>query len=493
MNPHVQLVPHLPPEGQVPTGAGKIPPPAPLDPSHQNTAPLESLPASHIPGPLAAPALSLTPISPDIALQAHPLRPPELSLSVRETKLIWARLQLLKLRRKNTVAIGSQGNHHGQLAPTVPHDPDLEPQYVGPRAAKHVETRTHQQSLHLELQEVGQVVCGEDETAFNKHQVITSSDMNGLVLCHFRAPVDPHVCQTVLHTFVPIVPPALHQSTTAGKDDECCPTNPPLPCMMVRLPTPLMNMEEVSMDNFKPDGQPSSFSVKYELETTAARQIASVAATSIARGQEALEKLYHPVVPPDDKTLELERGLQSIMFGCFKSGTGPVVDGEHPAHLFTKLVGDVSSKDFHLPGRPPDASQLLAWAARKETLQVSTSSGTDRERLLLCLFRAHCLPGAKPEEPTTSPVDKHHSVFHFTRPPDSRARIFSLPTHLPAILSAGPPDSCTPTLPCSSTSPPGHPGPLTTRKTPGHPGPLTTRKRRRGKREIPDLKIIFRV
>ena len=41
----------------------------------------------------------------------------------------------------------------------------------------------------------------------------------------------------------------------------------------------------------------------------------------------------------------------------------------------------------------------------------------------------------------------------------------------------GPPDSCTPTLPCSSTSPPGHPGPLTTRKTPGHPGPLTPRKR----------------
>ena len=36
MNPHVQLVPHLPPEGQVPTGAGKIPPPAPLDPSNQN-------------------------------------------------------------------------------------------------------------------------------------------------------------------------------------------------------------------------------------------------------------------------------------------------------------------------------------------------------------------------------------------------------------------------------------------------------------------------
>ena len=179
------------------------------------------------------------------------------------------------------------------------------------------------------------------------------------------------------------------------------------------------------MDNFKPDGQPSSFSVKYELETTAARQIASVAATSIARGQEALEKLYHPVVPPDDKTLELERGLQSIMFGCFKSGTGPVVDGEHPAHLFTKLVGDVSSKDFHLPGRPPDASQLLAWAARKETLQVSTSSGTDKERLVLCLSRARSLPEAKPEKPETSPVDKHHSVFHFTRPPDSGARIFS--------------------------------------------------------------------
>ena len=119
------------------------------------------------------------------------------------------------------------------------------------------------------------------------------------------------------------------------------------------------------MDNFKPDGQPSSFSVsKYESEATAARQIASIAATSIARGQEALEKLYHPLVPPDDKNLELERGLQTIVFGCFKSGTGPVVDGKHPVHLFTELVGDVSGKDFHLPGKPPDASQLLACIAR---------------------------------------------------------------------------------------------------------------------------------
>ena len=98
----------------------------------------------------------LAPLNPEGALQAsscppHPLRPPELSSSVRETKLIWARLQLLKLRRKKTVAIGSPGNHRGQLAPTVSHDPDLEPQNVGPRAAKHVETRTHQQSLHLGL------------------------------------------------------------------------------------------------------------------------------------------------------------------------------------------------------------------------------------------------------------------------------------------------------------------------------------------------------
>ena len=53
---------------------------------------------------------------------------------------------------------------------------------MGPRAAKHVETRTHQQSLHLGLQEVGQVVCkGKDETAS--------------VLCHFRAPVSPPACR----------------------------------------------------------------------------------------------------------------------------------------------------------------------------------------------------------------------------------------------------------------------------------------------------------
>ena len=34
--------------------------------------------------------------------------------------------------------------------------------------------------------------------------------MNGLVLCHFRSPVDPPVCQIVFHT---LAPPALHQST----------------------------------------------------------------------------------------------------------------------------------------------------------------------------------------------------------------------------------------------------------------------------------------
>ena len=53
----VQLVPHLPPEGQVPTGAEQIPPPAPLepDPTNQNTAPLESCPT-----PAVATTLSLS-------------------------------------------------------------------------------------------------------------------------------------------------------------------------------------------------------------------------------------------------------------------------------------------------------------------------------------------------------------------------------------------------------------------------------------------------
>ena len=89
-------------------------------------------------------------LDPEGALQAsscppNPLRPPE-------NKLIGAGLHL---RRKKNVAIGSPGNHRGQLAPTVPRDPDLEPQYVGPRAAKYEETRTHQQSIHIGIQEVG--------------------------------------------------------------------------------------------------------------------------------------------------------------------------------------------------------------------------------------------------------------------------------------------------------------------------------------------------
>ena len=69
----VQLVPHLPPEGQVPTGAEKIPPPPPLNPSNLDTAPLESLPAFHIPGPLAAPALGLSSTARQVASEREAL------------------------------------------------------------------------------------------------------------------------------------------------------------------------------------------------------------------------------------------------------------------------------------------------------------------------------------------------------------------------------------------------------------------------------------
>jgi len=68
-----QLVPNLPPEGQVPTGAEQIPPPAPLelDPTNQNTTPLESCPT-----PAVATTLSLSSAARQVASERETAQDP---------------------------------------------------------------------------------------------------------------------------------------------------------------------------------------------------------------------------------------------------------------------------------------------------------------------------------------------------------------------------------------------------------------------------------
>ena len=85
-----------------------------------------------------------------------------------------------------------------------------------------------------------------------------------------------------------------------------------------------------------------------------------------------------------------------------------------------ELVGDVYGKDFHLPGRPPDASRLLACVARGgrtaciTTLKVSAVSGPVKRRLVQCHSRARRLPVAEPQRPKTSLFHSGRTTTSFT-------------------------------------------------------------------------------